>query len=265
MDCLERVAAHRRLTIRTPFPGDLRIAGRRVNSYKVFLCIGIYAGTLLTAAVGARSGLSPLRVAAGCMVVVIVGLIGARLFHLAINAHAYWRTRSSGIWDRGTGGLNVLGGLLVVPIPLVFNSIWGIPAVTLADHLAFGIAFGGAWIRFGCICNGCCVGRESHHWWAARQPDTLGVVKNRIPVQWLEIGWWLLALGGLFWLWPARLPRGFYALGVPGWYGFGRFWLEPLREERELAFNSVPVNQLVAGLLAVVAGGRAIWMVISAS
>jgi prolipoprotein diacylglyceryltransferase len=67
-----------------------------------------------------------------------------------------------------------------------------------------------------------------------RQHDTCGTRRRRVPVQWLEIAWWLVAGAGLLWLWPRRFPQGPYALGVLCWYGLGRFWLVPLREQPDL-------------------------------
>lgn len=239
------------------FPRYFFIGGRWINSYKVFLCVGIYFGTLVSAAVAARSGLSPLRLGAGCLLCAIVGMIGARVYHLAVHFRAYhkagFRTTA---WNTASGGWSVLGGLVIVPFTLALRSMVGIPVPVFWDHMAIGIAFGGAWTRLGCVCNGCCVGRESRGWFGLRQHDTHGVYKRRIPAQWLEIAWWLLAVVGLIGLWPQHFPSGCYALGVLAWYGLGRFWLEPLREEPDMVGGRVRVNQVVAALLAMVAGGR---------
>jgi phosphatidylglycerol:prolipoprotein diacylglycerol transferase len=62
------------------FPRFFRINGYAVNSYKFFLCIGIYVGTLATAALACFSGLSPLRVGLAAMFCALAGLIGARLY-----------------------------------------------------------------------------------------------------------------------------------------------------------------------------------------
>ena len=51
------------------FPRFFRINGYAVNSYKFFLCVGIYVGTLATAALASFSGLSPLRVGLAAMFV----------------------------------------------------------------------------------------------------------------------------------------------------------------------------------------------------
>src|SRR5438067_978260 len=45
------------------YPRYFRIAGRWVNSFKVFLCVGIYLGILVIAAIAHSSGIPPLGVA----------------------------------------------------------------------------------------------------------------------------------------------------------------------------------------------------------
>ena len=50
---------------RAGFPRYFRIGTHRVSAYKVFLCIGIYIGTLVSAAVAQRSGFSPLLMGVG--------------------------------------------------------------------------------------------------------------------------------------------------------------------------------------------------------
>lgn len=238
------------------FPRYFKIGRHWVNSYKVFLCIGIYSGILLSAAVAERSGISPLRFGAGCLLVAILGLIGARVYYLAVFFRSYPRDRFwAEAWNLKRGGLSVFGILIVVPFSGWVASLLGIPPAVFWDHMSIGAVLSGAWIRFGCVCNGCCGGKENHGWFALLQHDTQGIYKRRIPVQWLEIGWWLLAGIGLIWLWPARFPPGSYALGVLTWYGLGRFWLEPLREAPDLVYGRVRVDQVVAALLTIVAAG----------
>jgi prolipoprotein diacylglyceryltransferase len=262
-ECHQMNECHRSGTTRLRDPRYVRIAGHAVNSYKVFLFIGIYFAILLSSAVGARSGISPLRMSTGCFLCAVVGMIGARVYHLALYYRVYRTHRfRAEVWNPERGGWSVFGGLLIVPFSLMFDSMFGIPLPVFWDHMAIGIVCGGAWIRFGCVCNGCCVGRESHGWFALCQHDTQGIYKRRIPVQWLEIGWWLLAGTGLIWLWPKHFPAGSYALGVLAWYGLGRFWLEPLRERPDLVFGRVRVDQVVAALLTLVAGGQLLLLVV---
>jgi phosphatidylglycerol:prolipoprotein diacylglycerol transferase len=247
------------------FPRYFNIGGHWVNSYKVFLCVGIYSGILLSAAVAERSGIAPLPFGLGCLLIAILGLIGARLYHLAVFFPYYLKDRFwAEVWNTKRGGWSVFGTLIVVPVSWWMASWLRIPAAVFWDHMSVGIVLGSAVIRFGCVCNGCCGGRESPGWFALLQHDTQGIYKRRIPVQLLEIGWWLLAGIGLIWLWPARFPPGSYALGVLTWYGFGRFWLEPLREAPDVVYGRIRVNQVVAALLAIGAGGALLLLMRSA-
>ena len=236
-------------------PRYVRVAGRWINAYKIFLCVGLTVGILASAATAQIAGWSPLAVGLGCLACVLVALVGARVYHVVVNWPAY---RGAGFRriarDMERGGWSLFGALVIVPLTLARDTLFGVPVATLWDHMAVGIALGGALIRFGCIRNGCCVGRPSACWFALHQHDVHGVSVRRIPVQWMEIGWWLTAALGWLALWPRHFPAGTYALGVLAWYGFGRFWLDPLRESRLLACNRVHVDRVIAATLAICAG-----------
>ena len=238
------------------FPRDFRIAGAWINSYKVMLCVGIWVGSLASAALAQHSGLSPLRIGLAAAVSAVSGLAGARLYWLLSNARQVlalgsWRA----LWDGTRGGWSVFGALITfVPVSLLAARLLGMPAAELWDHMAFGVLAGGFCIRCGCVFNGCCVGRESHAAWAVRLHDVRGVRKRRVPVQFLEMAWWLAGTVVFLAVWGAGWTPGSYALGVLGWYGIGRSALEPLREHRDRVFGRVPIDQVVAAVLATGAG-----------
>jgi prolipoprotein diacylglyceryltransferase len=50
-------------------------------------------------------------------------------------------------------------------------------------------------------------------------------------------------------------------LAVLCWYGLGRTWLEPLREQPGLIAGRLRIDQLVAALLALGAGGTLMLLV----
>ena len=233
-----------------------RIAGHSINSYKVLLCVGIYVGTLATAALASSSGLSPLRLGLVGMTSAVAGLFGARVYFLLVRAPQYLKRRSlAAVWDTSDGGWSLFGGLLPL-IAVSYAAVpWlGISLPVLLDHLAFGVLAGGFWVRLGCVFNGCCAGREAHGALCVHLHDTQGIIKPRIPVQFLEMAWWLVGIVGFCMLWPRLLPAGSYALAVMAWYGTGRFFLEPLRESPDTVFGRVRINQLVAAVLVVAAG-----------
>src|SRR5215469_9135370 len=142
------------------FPRFFTLWGYSASSFKFFLCVGIYIGTLTTAMAASSSGLSPLRVGAAAMACALTGLVGARLYHLVVYAPSYIRIGSvSALWNPSSGGCSLFGTLpTFIPASLVAASWLGIPATVLWDHMGVGVLAGGLWIRLGCVFNGCCVG-----------------------------------------------------------------------------------------------------------
>ena len=238
------------------FPRFFNVGGFWINSYKFFLIVGIYVGTLASAALAQSVGQSPLRVGLAAMGSALVGLIGARLYHVLIHAHYFFSAESRHLlWDVRRGGWGIFGALLTF-VPASFGAAWLLDdsAAALWDYMSGGVLAGGFWIRLGCVFNGCCVGRETPGILGVRLHDIHGTCKPRIPVQFFEMAWWLLGGAAFLTLWPTPLPPGSYALGVLAWYGAGRFFLEPMREDPEVVFGRIRINQLVAALLAIGAG-----------
>ena len=112
-----RVATH--VTPRT-FPRYFKIGGAWINSYKVLLIVGIYVGSLTAAALAQSQGRSPLRVGLGAMTCALIGLIGARVYHVLVYASLYLTARSRHLlWDVERGGWSVFGALITfVPASL---------------------------------------------------------------------------------------------------------------------------------------------------
>ena len=150
----------------------------------------------------------------------------------------------------------MFGGLFaIIPVSFGMTHLIGISAARYWDWIGAAILAGGPIIRLGCVFNGCCCGRQTTGWLGTVSHDVWYTSRQRIPVQLLEIGWWLL--GGAIYLGGRTLhmPVGSYGLGVLVWYGFGRFWLEPLRESPDLVWGRWRLNQLVAAALVLIGGG----------
>src|SRR5947209_20378309 len=82
------------------FPRFFTFSGYSINSYEFFLCVGIYVGTLATAALASASGLSPLRIGLAAMSCALMGLIGARAYYLLVHAPNYLFHRPlSALWN----------------------------------------------------------------------------------------------------------------------------------------------------------------------
>jgi prolipoprotein diacylglyceryltransferase len=238
------------------FPRYFRIFGRWLSAYKAGLCIGIYAGVLTSAAVADRSGISPFAMGMGGLACAIAGLFGARIYHLVVFAKDYASRGWAGAWDSRRGGWSVFGALPPLAlVSLLASRFVGVPLATFWDPMMVGVVVGAIPVRLGCLFNGCCGGRESTSAISLCLHDVGGVRKRRIPVQLLEIGWWILCGAALYHSSSWQLAPGVRALGVLAWYGVGRFWLETLRESPDRVLGGLRVNQVVAAALAIVAGG----------
>ena len=240
------------------YPRYVRIAGQWVSSFKVFLCLGICLGIFVIAALAQSSGFPPLRVGLGALALAIIGLAGARVYHLLVYHALYFgKNARQSVWNSSDGGGSIFGAL-PRDGSLFLRGRAGcstFPRDVFWDFLGAGIVAGGFWLRLGCAFNGCCGGRETRGWCGVWLHDTRGVRRRRVPVQFLEMAWWLLGGIGFIWLWPRSFPPGNYALGVLAWYGLGRFFLEPLREAPDLVAGRVRINQCVAAALVLGAGG----------
>lgn len=246
---------HRPLAVRETvrFPRYFRILRFWVNSYKFFLCIGLCVAIFVSAARAQSSGIRPLSAGVASLMSAIAGLVGARLYFLGTQGlrglqSISWRQS----WNSRDGGWSVFGGLFGV-IPTASLMCWALsmPMGLYWDSLGPAILAGGPLVRLGCVFNGCCAGRETSSPWGVRLHDVRYAMKRRVPVQFLEIAWWLIG-GALYLLiWPRPFAAGSYVLAVFCWYGSGRFWLEPLREQPDLVLAGWRVNQLFAALLAV--------------
>jgi hypothetical protein len=169
------------------YPRYFRIAGQQVGSYKVFLCVGIYLGILVIAALAQSSGIPPLRVGLGSLALALIGLAGARVYHLLVYHPLYFgRNARQNVWDSKDGGLSLFGALLAMaPCSFAVARLLDVPANVFWDCLGAGILAGGFWVRLGCAFNGCCGGRETRGWWGVCLHDTRGVRRRRSFWKWL--------------------------------------------------------------------------------
>ncbi|MFI6180131.1 prolipoprotein diacylglyceryl transferase [Nonomuraea sp. NPDC051191] len=171
------------------------------------------------------------------MPAVIFGLIGGRLYHVAVDWQTYFGPRAIKepyqalfVWEGGLGiwGAVALGGV----------GVWlacrrrGLPLGAVADTIAPGIAFGQAIARWGNWFNQELYGSPTTLPWGLEidqahggQPGTLYHPTFLYESLWdVALGFALILAGRRLKLTHGRL----FALYVAG-YTTGRFWIEGLR------------------------------------
>ncbi len=190
---------------------------------------------------------------------IITGLIGARLFYVLLNLPAYV-AHPLDIFKIWEGGLVFYGGFLLAAIAgIAFCSRRKIRVGKVADCLAPALALGQAIGRLGCFFAGCCYGKPTALPCAARFKDPASLAPLGIDLHPTQIYESLgdLLIATILWIQLARRPD---SRGGIFWlylllYGALRFSIEFLRgDDRGPTVGGLYPSQLIALAAIVVAG-----------
>jgi phosphatidylglycerol:prolipoprotein diacylglycerol transferase len=141
------------------YPVLFYIGSFPVRSFDVLVIAGMIAGVALSGWRAQRAGLGGVKVMAGIITIVLLGLAGSRLGIVIVDLGYYvhhWREIFS-LYGTGFQGALVTGILAV----LVFARYLHVSFWRLGDLFAPGIVLGQAIGRLGCFLNGCCYGRPT--------------------------------------------------------------------------------------------------------
>jgi len=231
----------------------VRVPGSIIGSWPALVLLGVLVGLIVQALLLGRAHLNPLPVLGLSVAAVVVGLIGAKLWYVALAGRVSAGTFSEGLCIQGfiVGTAVVLTGGLIVLHP---------PVGTFVDASATGLFFGMAIGRPGCFLTGCCAGRPTASRWGLWASDRR-VGARRIPTQlWEALLCLALALAMLL----IGLQRtinvpGAIALGGLAAYTLGRQILFRYRVEPRRSRFALPLVMAITGV--VLATDVFCWMV----
>jgi phosphatidylglycerol:prolipoprotein diacylglycerol transferase len=149
------------------YPKVLDLGPITIHTYGLMLAAAFIAGIWVTSRNARKRGIDPDSIWNMGLVVIFSALVGAKILLLIADYHYYSRNLRE-IFSLSTlrsGGV-FYGGLLLAMI----SAIWylrkkHLPAWTIADLAAPGIALGQALGRLGCLSAGCCYGKPTHLPW----------------------------------------------------------------------------------------------------
>lgn len=217
-----------------------------MNIFGLEISTGILTIALGTVAVGCASvirarryGWNALTAWGLTLVLLVIGLIGAKLLYALENLKA----------DNVFNGMSFFGAVFLIPAGLfAFSKIVKKPFLPLLDYLGGEVPLALAFLRMNCVLNGCCGGRQV----------MIGTWSFIPPVQIIEVVFDLLLFAALMGAdkWAKKRENGIlYPLfGLS--YGIFRFLIEYWRATPKKLLWGVSIGQcwsILAVLLSVAA------------
>ena len=243
-----------------PSPIIFGIGPFALSYHGLLIALGIAVGTWLTGRELAKKGYDGALALGSLFLVVPLGLVGARLYHVLTEYHRYTRNPFPKVLEGWEGGLGiygaVAGGFLGL---LLFSWYRGITPLALADAAAPGLVLGQAIGRWGNYFNQELFGRPSDLPWAIgiapeNRPTEFADATSFHPTFLYESLWDVLVCLALLWVarhFSERLKDGDVFVLYVSLYSVGRFLVETLRiDEAFVVGSSIRGNLLVSGILA---------------
>ncbi|WP_027847449.1 prolipoprotein diacylglyceryl transferase [Marinococcus halotolerans] len=224
--------------------------------YGILIGLGALLGYVLASYEAKKRGL-PDDIFADLLIFAIpISIIGARLYYVIFEWGYYDQNLGSilAVWE---GGLAIHGGLIgAVLTGIVFSKVKRVSFWKLADIAAPSLILGQAIGRWGNFIN-----QEAHGGEVSRSfLERLQLPEFIINQMYIEGAYYnptflyesLWNIAGFFLLLGLRrvnLRRGELFLTYVIWYSFGRFFIEGMRTDSLMLFDTIRVAQLISVLL----------------
>lgn len=242
------------------FPKILDLGPITVHTYGLLLAAAFIAGIWITARNARREGISPDTIWNMGLVIIFSALVGGKVI-LFFSNYGYYSQNFREIFSLSTlrsEGVYYGGLLLALAAAALFMKLNRLPALTMADLAAPGIALGQAVSRLGCLSAGCCFGKPTRMPWGITFTDpysyeNVGVPLNTPlhPTQLYDAVGALLLFGYLMWRLPQKRAAGQLIVEYLGLYAALRFAVEFFRGDDRgfILYGLLSTSQFVAILV----------------
>lgn len=249
---------------------NISIFGFQIAFYGIIIGVGMLAGIWIAQSDAKRRGQDPEIYLDFALYAIIFSIIGARLYYVIFDWQAY-KDNVLQVFNLRAGGLAIYGGVIgAVLTLLVYTRMKKLSFLSMADSGCIGLVTGQIIGRWGNFFNCEAFGGYTEGLLAMRIKRSLvneymisdELLKHLIEVdgvQYIQVhptflyeSLWNLGLL-LFMLWYRKRKKfegemlWIYLLG----YGLGRIWIEGLRTDQLIFFNTgIPVSQALSMVLA---------------
>lgn len=225
------------------YPEIITIGPITVYSYGLLMAIAFFLGINLCVRTAAKKGISQQKMTDFCLLLLISGILGARLGYVFSNI-SFFIENPKEIIMLNHGGLFFFGGLLTALFcGILYLKIKKEKISVFADIVCSYMPMGQALGRIGCFLNGCCWGKTCNiQAFSVLSPDKTHPLH---PVQIYESILSIILLVILQLLYRKNLKSGLIALAYLCGYSFIRFCMEFFRGDHEIVFASMTGWQLL--------------------
>lgn len=263
-----------------PSPILLDLGILQIRWYGVLITLGMILAVNIAAREAERKGIDSKVIWDGALLVIVLGLIGARLYHVVSSPNdgsgsglSYYLQNPLEIVAIWKGGLGIFGGLLGGIIGIIIIARRNkISLRKLFDCVALGVPLAQAIGRWGNFFNQELYGPPTgSSWWGIRIDEAHRTRAGKYdftdmqqyppntlfqPTFLYESLWNLLGFGVLFFIsrrFEKQLRDGDIGALYLIWYGVGRTWVELLFRPDAWTLGSLPTAVWVS-IVAIVAG-----------
>jgi prolipoprotein diacylglyceryl transferase len=251
--------------IPSPSKGILHLGPIPLHAYGLCLAVGVLAAAYVAERRWEARGGKPGTIGEIGLVVVVSGVVGARVYHLftGYDWHTGGIAGTVKIWQGGLSIWGAVGGGAIAVVVMARRK--HLPTLKLMDAIAPGVVLAQAIGRWGNYFNQELFGRPTRWPWGleidvAHRPAQYIAFRTFQPT-FLYESLWCLAVFGLL-LWAERRfrfrPGQTFALYV-ALYTFGRFFFELMRSDPASQVFGVRFNALLSAVLCVIG---VVWFVV---
>lgn len=224
-----------------------------VYAWGFTLSLAILIGTVLAVKFSKRIEIESDTILDLAIVLVVGGIIGARLFYVIFYEPARYLKNPLQIFALWNGGLVYYGALIGGFIAgVVFVVKKQLPFWKLSDVVAPSLALGYGIVRIGCFMNGCCYGKPTTSVFGVIFPFIEGTPSldqvARYPTQLFSSAFGFILFGILVYLLKRKKFDGQVFLSFLILYAVERFIIEMFRENL-IVFANITISQLISILI----------------
>ncbi len=240
-------------------------------TYGLLVSLGVLIGLWISARNSARQGIDPEKAWNLGILVVLAGILGAKILYIIVDWSTY-AEHPSEIFSLGTlqaGGVFSGGLVAALAVAAWYIRKHSLPTLATCDAFAPGLALGHAIGRVGCFAAGCCWGKPTQHFWGVTFTNPLARIRVgtplNVPLEPTQLFESAVELANFFiltWLLARRKFDGQVIGAYLFLYGVARYFLEFLRDDpgRGSVFGGIMTGTQLIAILLVLAGGLIWWI-----